>query len=328
MLANLCVGPLTMTGRLQGFGLLMVYMAAFLMQWNYSLDIGSMQVIHSFLDFEEKVMSKLPQVPISMATKVMKVFVLTVEVGVVAYPILQFFLLRLLPCMPPYILSMFPGCVKCDPTLLHRVVKLCLHIFEAWMSLNTIISGTTWMFYVLFVGIVCILDYFRVLESKISEIENDSNKDDCIHLYRCIQILEKSFNAFLMPRIVPATMFCVPAIEILAFYVCISFHADISMPAFLIFPVMAVCAGMNNILVITLASRVNVASQKMKIAVQKRTVGRCRRALAKRQIRACNVLKIKFGSNFIDEGTPLVMQNFCINQTMSLALVKRRKVIS
>lgn len=46
-----------MTGRLQGFGLLMVYMAAFLMQWNYSLDIGSMQVIHSFLDFEEKVMS-------------------------------------------------------------------------------------------------------------------------------------------------------------------------------------------------------------------------------------------------------------------------------
>lgn len=44
--------------------------------------------------------------------------------------------------------------------------------------------------------------------------------------------------------------------------------------------------------------------------------------LIRRQVKGCSMLKVKFGSNFIDRGTPLVIQNFCINQTVSLTLIK------
>ncbi len=57
MFANLCFGPLTMTGRMQGIGFFIVYFAATLMQWNYSLDIAPIQIINSFLNFEEEIIS-------------------------------------------------------------------------------------------------------------------------------------------------------------------------------------------------------------------------------------------------------------------------------
>lgn len=46
-----------------------------------------------------------------------------------------------------------------------------------------------------------------------------------------------------------------------------------------------------------------------------------RRSALIKGAKACTVLKIKFGSNFIDRGTPLVIQKFCLDQTMSLVLI-------
>lgn len=171
------------------------------------------------------------------------------------------------------------------------------------------------------------LSIFNIIFSEISSILSDPDKDVCINLYRYVQILEKSFNAYLLPAVIPATIFCVPIIEIIGYFACITLHQEVSMPGFLIFPLMATEAGISNIFVITLASQVHVGSQQVKIALEKRSMGRCKMALVKRQIRAMDVLKIKFGQNFIDAGTPLVMQNFCINQTMSLALVKGRRAV-
>lgn len=129
-------------------------------------------------------------------------------------------------------------------------------------------------------------------------------------------------NEFLMARVVPALVSLTPIVQIICQYVCIKLHDQISMPGFLMFPLILVDAVVINGFVFTLASAINSTSAKLLETHVKRTVefGGKRSVLA-REIKACGVLKIKFGSNYIDNGTPLAIQNFCLNQTLSLLLL-------
>lgn len=149
--------------------------------------------------------------------------------------------------------------------------------------------------------------------------------DACIRLYKCIQVLEKSFNDFLMIRIVPALLIFSPGLQLIVQYVCINHHRDIPMPGFLVFPLIGGDAGINNILVFTLASGINIASERAIQGMRNKVIGLEQGKLLRRRLRGCSVLKVKFGSNFIDRGTPLVIQNFCINQTVALTLIKSSK---
>lgn len=143
-------------------------------------------------------------------------------------------------------------------------------------------------------------------------------------MYRNIQILDNSFNVVLTERILPAIMICIPAIEIATLFVCFTLHQEIPIPGFLIFPIIAMSAGINNILIITLASKVYSASQRLLSLFEKTHQGRMSKFVRK-ELLACNVLKIKFGSNFIDNGTPVIMQNFCIDKTLSLILLRGKR---
>lgn len=75
----------------------------------------------------------------------------------------------------------------------------------------------------------------------------------CIRLYKCIQILEKSFNDFLMGGIVPAMVICTPGRQLLVQDMCINHHKDIPMPGFLVFPLIGGDPVINNVFVFTLA---------------------------------------------------------------------------
>lgn len=97
------------------------------------------------------------------------------------------------------------------------------------------------------------------------------------------------------------------------------------MPGFLVFPMILFDAVIVNMLTITLASNVHKESVKLLRVMAKNAIGQGQYAVTKRQLRACTLLKIKFGSNFIDRGTPLVIQTFCLNQTVSLGLIRSNK---
>ncbi|OXA47836.1 hypothetical protein Fcan01_17249 [Folsomia candida] len=92
-----------------------------------------------------------------------------------------------------------------------------------------------------------------------------------------------------------------------------------------IFPVIQLEATLNNIVIFTLASWVFNSSIKSLKKLDGTTLQFVRRSVIRKKLKACGTLKIKFGSNFIDSGTPLVIQNFCLNQTMSLILMKEGK---
>ncbi|OXA48088.1 hypothetical protein Fcan01_17343 [Folsomia candida] len=188
-----------------------------------------------------------------------------------------------------------------------------------------VLGCTVYIFYLLCAGVICILFYFRIIQRSVSTMKNESDKEKCIHVYRSIQILEKSFNSYPMNKIVPVMVFGVPSVEIITLFVSINFYHEIALPGFLVFPLIGLNAFLNNICVFTLASMVHNALEKALLALRKKMTNLhrgCNRSVIHRQLKACSVLKVKFGSNYIDRGTPLVIQNFCINQTMSLTLVK------
>lgn len=56
MILNIFIGPLTISGRLQGLAILISSLFAAIPRWNYSIDIAPIQTINAFLDFEEKIM--------------------------------------------------------------------------------------------------------------------------------------------------------------------------------------------------------------------------------------------------------------------------------
>lgn len=56
LIANVCLGNLTMTGKMQGAAFLPIYIFAVVTRWNYSLEVGPIQVINSMVQFENKVL--------------------------------------------------------------------------------------------------------------------------------------------------------------------------------------------------------------------------------------------------------------------------------
>lgn len=80
------------------------------------------------------------------------------------------------------------------------------------------------------------------------------------------------------------------------------------MPGFLIFPLMGVTA-------LYLYHSYQQGYRIIRIRIS--------RGILRRHILSCYALKVKFGSNFTDRGTALVIQNFCLHQTVSLTLINR-----
>lgn len=128
-----------------------------------------------------------------------------------------------------------------------------------------------------------------------------------------------------MHRILPAFLLCGPGIQIIAQFITIKHHKDIAMPEFLVFPILTGDTVTANMLLLTLASYVNKDSRRILHKLMSRWVERAGRKpcrSARKELKSLTEMKIKFGSNFIDRTTPLIVQTFCINQTISLTLIK------
>ncbi|XP_035702047.1 uncharacterized protein LOC118433837 [Folsomia candida] len=255
----------------------------------------------------------------------MRIFIPTAEFSLPVIVLLLFSLLTYAPCTAPFIVSMQQ---YCNNGMQFSAVRLTLHLFEAWMVWHILMAGGTWIIYAFLTGVVAILSIVGILEGKIKTIQTEANMNSCIKFYQRIQILQTLMNSFLRDRLLPVMMLFVPGIQVIAQYVTIDHHSDITMPGFLIFPLIGLNCGANNVLAFTLASFVNSGSEKVMATLRKKSSQlRGKKALMKRQLRGCTALQVKFGSNYIDRGTPLVVQTFCINQTASLTLIKEGKSI-
>lgn len=165
----------------------------------------------------------------------------------------------------------------------------------------------------------------QITERKWTKYEVSDEYTKTLGLYRQVQVVEKNFNVFSKGQIVPTLVACTPGLQIFTQYVCIKLHSEIPMPGFLVFPMVFVEAIFNNILVFSLASIVNTRSLNLLQRWRKELVGFNRKERVPKILQSYKMMTIQFGSNFIDKGTPLVIQDFCLSQTLSLLLMSNYK---
>ncbi|OXA48831.1 hypothetical protein Fcan01_16502 [Folsomia candida] len=322
-LAHLILTDLPRAKRLQGFAFFCIYFVLLCARWDYGKDVAVAQIINSCMDFEKKLVAGKRSLNENLESKLMKLFLQVTFFSVIATAFAIIGLILLDPCLPPFLLSVRDDCGSITWTSALGAQHLTF-LLDTWMAFHVLPGGTLEIIYILFVGIVSMLNYFAVIRGDIQEAQGSAEFETCTKVYRNIQILEKMFNGFLMVYLIPVYMLLLPTLQILTQYVSLMMHDEIPMPSFLIFPLVWLNVFVNNIFVITLASWVNNVStmtfKEQVRAIVHSGVGTRRSALRKGAT-ACAVLKIKFGSNFIDSATPLVIQNFCLAQTVTLILI-------
>ncbi|OXA41241.1 Transposable element P transposase [Folsomia candida] len=147
MFVNLAIGPLSQIEKFMGFPFLMIFLCATIVSWNVGLHIAPAQIVNSFLALEDYFdQMGLPQPPMSLDGKIMKMFIPFIEVSIASVAFLI-----------PVILTDL------------GVVGLVVHIFETWVALNTLYAGSLWIFYILFVA------------SYVSQPSNEVTRGDHHH---------------------------------------------------------------------------------------------------------------------------------------------------
>jgi hypothetical protein len=113
-----------------------------------------------------------------------------------------------------------------------------------------------------------------------------------------------------------------PWAQIFSQYVCLKLHSQIPIHLFILFLLLCLNCWVHNIFVFTLSSWIHNESHDVLHLWKNYSGKRNRKSGIKKQIKACTVLKIRFGSNYIDRCTALVIQNNVLNMTISLLLLK------
>jgi hypothetical protein len=141
-----------------------------------------------------------------------------------------------------------------------------------------------------------------------------------LQTYRTIQLICGIFNDSSRRQVSPALLAGNPAIQIFSCFVCIKLHGEIPMPGFAYFPIQFLDCCIMGIGMFTVASHPWTKSNSL-IRLWKQNDSKKNDKCMRKALKSLSNLKVMFGNNFVDELTPLVIQDFVVNQTVSLLLL-------
>ncbi|OXA56473.1 hypothetical protein Fcan01_08673 [Folsomia candida] len=218
-------------------------------------------------------------------------------------------------CAPPFLGAYFFQCSPCsgrNPEV-NCVALIVILVADFYFVFTILHKGFFYLIHVVFATTGRMVDYLEIIRSSSS---------DNLHIYKALQILEAQLNDYVRLRVMPAFISLVPVIEVLSLFVIIKLHGQVPLPGFLLFPQGFITTGSALIVYETVAAILNTKSAQ--------TIGKWgqqeiyRGKVKRREVRSLRSLMVKFGANYIDKGTPLVTQNFCVSQTVSMLLMKRQ----
>lgn len=165
--------------------------------------------------------------------------------------------------------------------------------------------------------VITLVPCLSFLLAELKEIENLAGSG--VSDYRKLQVLEKIVNSVLRDRIFAVMGYFTPFIQLILCFVAIKlFHTpevDIFRRVVFIWSYIGLLCL--TLIVFSVAGNVIRISSKWILVCK----GRSRSALTRRMCRSLSILKIQFGNNFVEPLTPLVLQEFCIQQTASLLIL-------
>ncbi len=138
--------------------------------------------------------------------------------------------------------------------------------------------------------------------------------------YKLIGIVEMLNNSCVRGQLFPAFALLFPSIQLSSGYVCIKLHDTLSLPAFAYFALIYIDCIILITAIFTAPSHVYISSKNL-ILKWKSDWRTSRKSGLRRETRTLNPIKVRFGSNFVDNSTPLVIQDMCTRTTVSTLLI-------
>ncbi|OXA44507.1 hypothetical protein Fcan01_20712 [Folsomia candida] len=237
-----------------------------------------------------------------------------IELGFYLFPTLHGLLTIFLPCQPGLLSSIlcsrndiflsfhYPKYLVFFAALLEFLLFMQVAVGASYNIISVLLTGVT------FLWIECTTFIQRYEILFVSQVG-----------YRKVQIFEKLLNASTRESIFLKTALLLPALQIIMSFVTINmFHASQGLMT-LMFLWLYVLAFSFTLLTFSAAAKANGASHGW--------IARCKggdgRKIARKFHRSLVPLRLRYGNNFVEVLTPLVVQEFCMRQTMSFLIVRK-----
>lgn len=125
------------------------------------------------------------------------------QVSFCTIPLINAAILLVMPCLPPYLLSMTDYCQslpeggwpfgsRIQPPL---IVWIPVLVFETLNFLQTLMAGCFYAFYIFFMGVTCLLNYLKVVKTFVKGI----SADVWLIIYYCTGNWEVVINGMVGP---------------------------------------------------------------------------------------------------------------------------------
>lgn len=214
------------------------------------------------------------------------------------------------PCQLPFLGSLL--LTTCSGWYFSFVlIRLALDFFEFMFLSHLLVSVTPYVILILMCGIIFLWNGCqRSLGNPMRYIYRAN--------YRKLLILEKLVNACVRYRIFPIVAMGCPIVEIVGCSVIIKLHSTLEMSQLVSLMILFFYCTIYNVLFINAAGIIHSKSVAWLVEANK---GCWRNKILRREIQSTMPLRLWFGANFVDGLTTLVIQNFCVNQTISLLLL-------
>lgn len=189
-------------------------------------------------------------------------------------------------------------------------VRLSLATFEFTVFHYVALSSGVFIVGLLFAGMIHLW-----LES--TQLFDDTRVESKILKYRELQVFEKLLNAFTAARIFPVLVSTLPAMEILGVFALVRLHGGMDTLQ------LAFIAA--ETLIVTGFTLVFFSGPGKIYSGSVKWLRDCKagenRGVNRKVLASWTPLKIRFSKNFVDELTPLILQQFCTIQMVNLLLV-------
>lgn len=234
------------------------------------------------------------------------------EIGYHTFATIMFALTILLPCQPGLISSI--ACSNDHIFYTGNCLRLIFAALEFFILMQVTVRATFYVVLVLltdfiFLWIECGIFISNNVSSKIYQIE-----------YRKVQVLEKVLNACTRKSIFLKTAFLMPTFQMfMSFVTIILYHSENQSFMSVAFLWVYFLTLSVTLLIFSAAAQIYRMSENW--------VGSCKfgkRKSWERKFRKSLIpLRLQFGNNFVEVLTPLVVQEFCIRQTISFLMITK-----
>lgn len=121
----------------------------------------------------------------SLTAKAMVLFMHMGHFSMFAVPLAPFALTLIRPCTPPFLLSISQKCEEISwfgPAIF-------VPLFELWVSFQIFLTGTLWIYFGIFVSVVTLQNYFRILDRYELYILKHFSCQFFVYFHPCLFII-------------------------------------------------------------------------------------------------------------------------------------------